>query len=215
MMIAAVMTTGCAPMPRGEGTAPASMPERVRGVERSQSQPRGGFDPFYGEAEVAAPSSQARSQASRPQTAAVSSEAEIEARALLARLRSHTGLNSLQQARVDHVSRLIDERRIADALRIGRILEDDFETVYRPYQARAGETLWSIAAREDVYANAELWPLIWRANQDRVPRPEDLSTGTILRIRSHPTVGNVVEALNESRGLGGELRIGPIREAPH
>ena len=34
-----------------------------------------------------------------------------------------------------------------------------------------GETLWSIAAQPDVYADPYLWPLIYKANRDQIQDP--------------------------------------------
>ena len=34
-----------------------------------------------------------------------------------------------------------------------------------------GETLWSIAAQDDVYADGYLWPLIYKFNRDQIQDP--------------------------------------------
>jgi nucleoid-associated protein YgaU len=35
----------------------------------------------------------------------------------------------------------------------------------------AGETLWSIAAKADVYADPYLWPVIYKFNRDQIQDP--------------------------------------------
>lgn len=115
--------------------------------------------------------------------------------ALVERLRSHTALDTRQQALIDHVERLLAVGREADAQRIGEQLEAELRSAYRAYQVQAGDSLRRIAAREDVYANRRLWPLLWHANADRLEAPDRLTTGQVLRIPLHPTVAEVVEAL--------------------
>lgn len=80
------------------------------------------------------------------------------------------------------------------------------------YRVTRGDTLWGIAARPEIYDNGFLWPLIYRANSDRLSSPSALRTGMDLDIPKHPTVDATYEALRESGGLrAGEVRVGPIR----
>jgi nucleoid-associated protein YgaU len=41
----------------------------------------------------------------------------------------------------------------------------------KEYVVRAGESLWSIAARRDVYADPYLWPVIYKFNRDQIKDP--------------------------------------------
>lgn len=50
------------------------------------------------------------------------------------------------------------------------------------YTVRRGETLPQIAARPEIYADASLWPLIYRANRDQIRDPKRLWPGQALRI---------------------------------
>lgn len=50
------------------------------------------------------------------------------------------------------------------------------------YTVRRGETLPQIAARSEIYADASLWPLIYRANRDQIRDPKRLWPGQALRI---------------------------------
>ena len=47
---------------------------------------------------------------------------------------------------------------------------------------RAGDTLWKVAARKDVYGSGYLYPLIYQANQSRIPDPNHLPAGLILTV---------------------------------
>ncbi len=45
-----------------------------------------------------------------------------------------------------------------------------------------GETLWSIAARSDIYADPYLWPVIYKFNRDQIQDPKVLYPGQVLQI---------------------------------
>ena len=55
------------------------------------------------------------------------------------------------------------------------------------YIVKRGETLPQIAARPEVYNDASLWQLIYRANRDQVRDPYQLWPGQILKIPKNST----------------------------
>lgn len=82
-----------------------------------------------------------------------------------------------------------------------------------------GESLSVIAARPEVYANGRLWPLIWHENIETVPNPDRVRRGQVLKLRSHPTIEEVVEAVTVARQEAASRervtpKIGTIRELP-
>jgi nucleoid-associated protein YgaU len=48
-----------------------------------------------------------------------------------------------------------------------------------------GETLWSIAAQPDVYADPYLWPLIYKFNRDQIQDPSRIYPSQKLLIPIH------------------------------
>lgn len=82
------------------------------------------------------------------------------------------------------------------------------------HTVQRGETLSSIAAREDVYGNSLLWPLIWQANRAMLPSPHKLRLGQKLVIRPSPTVEQVVAAIAEARKTPARVRVGRVTIAP-
>lgn len=50
------------------------------------------------------------------------------------------------------------------------------------YAVNEGETLWSIAARKDVYTDPLLWPIIYKANRDQIKDPRQIYPGQTLSI---------------------------------
>ena len=58
-----------------------------------------------------------------------------------------------------------------------------------------GDNLWVIAAKPEVYGNANLWPLIWRANPKSLPQPDKLRVGHGLRFPLYPSLKSVADAI--------------------
>jgi nucleoid-associated protein YgaU len=52
----------------------------------------------------------------------------------------------------------------------------------KAYRVQAGETLWTIAARKEIYADALLWPLLYQANRDQIRDPRQIYPGQFLSI---------------------------------
>ena len=50
------------------------------------------------------------------------------------------------------------------------------------HRVEPGETLWSIAAQSDVYADPYLWPLIYKFNRDQITDPSMIYPNQILQI---------------------------------
>ena len=50
------------------------------------------------------------------------------------------------------------------------------------YLVEPGDTLSSIAAKRDVYADAYLWPLIYKFNRDQITDPSRIYPSQLLQI---------------------------------
>lgn len=66
------------------------------------------------------------------------------------------------------------------------------------YSVRRGETLPQIAARPEIYNEAGLWPLIYRANRDQVRDPYQLWPGQVLKIPRSYSRDEAAEARRQS-----------------
>jgi len=74
------------------------------------------------------------------------------------------------------------------------------------YTVNDGETLWLIASRKQVYHDAFLWPLLYRANRDQIRDPRRIYTGQVLNIPR-----NLGEAeLKEARATARKSDIFPL-----
>ncbi|MCD6582948.1 MAG: DUF4398 domain-containing protein [Desulfuromusa sp.] len=68
-------------------------------------------------------------------------------------------------------------------------------------EVQPGENLAIIAARTEVYKDALLWPLIYKANRDQIKDPKEIFTGQALVIPRDKTRDEVEAARQEAREL--------------
>jgi len=129
-----------------------------------------------------------------------------EIRSLLAKAGDRTGLGDPQLARIAELEAAAGRGEQQTAL-VGLLrLNDEFDAAMNSHTVAAGENLWEIAARAEAYGNANLWPLIWRANPRSLPQPSQVRAGQKLRLPRYPSLSAVAEALDYARAhpLGGK-----------
>jgi len=68
-------------------------------------------------------------------------------------------------------------------------------------EVRPGEDLAAIAARPEVYKDALLWPLIYRANRDQIKDPKEIFAGQIFVIPRDKNRDEEEAARNEAKTL--------------
>ncbi len=68
-------------------------------------------------------------------------------------------------------------------------------------EVKAGENLAMIAARAEVYKDALLWPLIYKANRDQIKDPKEIFSGQILMIPRDKSRDEAEAARQEAREL--------------
>lgn len=66
------------------------------------------------------------------------------------------------------------------------------------YTVRRGETLPQITARPEIYNDAALWPLIYRANRDQIRDPYQLWPGQVLKIPRNFSRDEALEARRQA-----------------
>lgn len=129
-------------------------------------------------------------------SAAVESPTATEIRSLLSKANERTGLDDVQLARIAQfqatAARGEQETALVGLLR----LNDELDAAYNSYNVGHGESLWQIAAKPETYGNANLWPLIWRANPRALPQPRQVKNGQKLRVPRYPSLTAVTEALD-------------------
>ncbi len=136
--------------------------------------------------------------------------AEVE----LQKSQTYTGLSNAQIERQRRAELLLTAGRGREAHELLSRLNHELAEATKRYVVAAGDSLWIISGRPEIYGNPWLWPLIWEANLDRLDDPQKLFAGQRLKIRSNPTIDDVVKALDTAhRYATPRVRIGEIREA--
>jgi nucleoid-associated protein YgaU len=77
------------------------------------------------------------------------------------------------------------------------------------YTVSRKDNLWDIAAKPEIYGNADMWPLLWKANKDKIKRPDDIPSGLSLVIDRGASSESVAAAIKYSK-LRGAPSLGPV-----
>lgn len=118
------------------------------------------------------------------------------ATAALRDLDHRINLSARQLQKLRHVQALLRAGKTAGAAEVGMQLDREVRTAIRKYKVKPGDTLRGIA--HATFGNADLWPLIWRANTKKIPDPAHLTSGIVLEIRPHPTLSEAAAAIAET-----------------
>uniref|UniRef100_A0A831UHT2 Potassium binding protein Kbp n=1 Tax=Geobacter metallireducens TaxID=28232 RepID=A0A831UHT2_GEOME len=110
-----------------------------------------------------------------------------------------------RQRRLDEAQRQEKEKRERESQEAPKKVErsvavKEREVRHLPssHTVKRGETLPQIAARSDVYGDANMWPLIYRANRDQIRDPRRIWPGQVLRIPRNASREDVAEALRHA-----------------
>jgi nucleoid-associated protein YgaU len=132
----------------------------------------------------------------------------------LQKAQTYTGLSDDQLARVRLGELAIARNQGRTALDVLQPLNRELAQKTNRYVVAAGDSLWIIAGRENVYDNSWLWPLIWQSNLDTLRDPNKLLSGQKLKIRPNPTIDEVVKAVDYAHSYASRsVHIGEIKEA--
>ncbi len=135
------------------------------------------------------------------------------AKALVNKLNDTTGLSDAQYTRLKAAETALADQHPREAYEIASRLDDEIKTQTKRHKVRKGESLWTIAKRDDIYANPWLWPLIWQANRQTLKNPSSVRAGQTLSIRANPSVDEVLKAVNFAHEHSGtRIKIGEIKE---
>ncbi len=66
------------------------------------------------------------------------------------------------------------------------------------YVVKKSETLPKIAARPEIFNDAYMWPIIYKANRDQISDPRSVYAGQVLKIRRDMSQDEIVQARREA-----------------
>ncbi|SCZ62857.1 LysM peptidoglycan-binding domain-containing protein [Thiohalomonas denitrificans] len=91
----------------------------------------------------------------------------------------------------------LEERRLAQ-----QRAEQEQQQAPGSYTVERGDSLWSISGKSDVYNNPYKWPLIYKANRDKISDADLIYPGQNFTIRNDWSDGEVDAAVEHARTRG-------------
>ena len=73
-----------------------------------------------------------------------------------------------------------------------------WQALPKSYVVKKGDTLWGIASKDFIYGDPWQWPLIYKANRDKIKNPHLIFPKQKLRIPRDITCKDIIEARREA-----------------
>ncbi|MDX1455375.1 MAG: LysM peptidoglycan-binding domain-containing protein [Gammaproteobacteria bacterium] len=124
------------------------------------------------------------------------------ANVLLEEVMAYTGLNSDQQGTLDAAKAAMDNNEGCRARDLLAGLASELDAAMMTYSVVAGDSLWGIAGKSEVYGNSYQWPLIYKTNSDKISDADLIYPGQEFDIDKNPTAGAVDAAVNHAKTRG-------------
>ncbi len=70
------------------------------------------------------------------------------------------------------------------------------------YTVVQGDSLWAISGRSEIYGNPYQWPLIYKANRDKIKDADLIYPGQEFDIEQSPSMGDVDAAVSHAKSRG-------------
>jgi nucleoid-associated protein YgaU len=80
------------------------------------------------------------------------------------------------------------------------------------YQVVRGDSLWSISGQPGIYNNPYQWPLIYKANRDKIKDADLIYPGQVFSVDLNPSAAEVERAVDHARNRGA-WSIGVVEES--
>ncbi|HET7922655.1 MAG TPA: hypothetical protein VFM15_07880 [Gammaproteobacteria bacterium] len=189
VLLTAGVAVGCATKPKTPPPPPAPSAATTQATNDAQAVISGAQAPCTdtGNASDLLAQSQAASQAGddakaqqlAAQAKQVASDAInscylSNANGLLAQAQGYTNLNADQQNRLNQAQTDIANNQGKSAYDALSALVAELQAAKMTYTVVRGDSLWKIAGKSDVYGNPFEWPLIFKANADKIKHADTI-----------------------------------------
>lgn len=115
-------------------------------------------------------------------------EADLERQKLKERAKAEESVR--EAARVKR----LEAERAESRRKTEKVRQEKEAQLVPSHTVKRGETFPQIAAQPEVYGDASLWPLIYKANRDQISNPGVLWPGQVLRIPRNSDKNDINEA---------------------
>jgi len=123
-----------------------------------------------------------------------------------------SGLSAGQQGTLAEAGKAIGAAEGRKAYDLLTPLLTELQTANIQYQVVRGDSLWSIAGKQEVYDNSYQWPLIYKANRDQIKDADLIYPGQDFSINRNPTAAEAEMAVNHAKTRGA-WSIGVVEES--
>ncbi len=100
---------------------------------------------------------------------------------------SVSGLSANQQNALTDAGKAIGNAEGRKAYDLLTPLMTELRTANIQYEVVRGDSLWSISGKSDVYDNPYQWPLIYKANRDKIKDADLIYPGQSFAVNRNPT----------------------------
>jgi nucleoid-associated protein YgaU len=159
-------------------------------------------------APAAAPAPAATSPAPAPvdaQAQAMAAENQRmlnEARAKYDQARMYSNLNADQSARLREAEAAMASGDGRRAFEILNGLLAELQAAKMTYAVVSGDSLWAISGKPEVYGNPYQWPLIYKANSDKIRDADLIHPGQQFAVDKNPSSDAATAAVRHAKTRG-------------
>lgn len=124
-----------------------------------------------------------------------------QAKPMLTELKSYS-LSGDQKRRMDTGETAVEQ---GDGKRAYDVLSDllaEVRSANIQYTVERGDSLWGISAKPEIYNNPYQWPLIYKANSDKIQDADLIYPGQEFSIDRNPSAADVDAAVNHAKTRG-------------
>ncbi len=121
---------------------------------------------------------------------------EAELRARYGELSQEVQRLREQIAEIEALQRRLAELKAQAESRLSQCKEmlKRWQSLPKSYTVKRGDTLWGISAKDYIYGDPWQWPLIYKANRDKIKNPHLIYPKQVLKIPRDITCKDIIEA---------------------
>jgi len=134
------------------------------------------------------------------------------AKPLLSKLRGYSNLTAAQQAALDKGAIAVANAEGKTAYDLLSTLKAELDAANIQYTVIKGDSLWSISGKAEIYNNPYQWPLIYKANSDKIKDADLIYPGQDFSIDRNPSAAEVDAAVNHAKTRGA-WSLGEVEES--
>jgi nucleoid-associated protein YgaU len=116
--------------------------------------------------------------------------------------KTFTNLTSGQRDRLRSAERDYDRGNYRNAYETARSLVSELQAATMNYRVERGDSLWRISGKSAVYGDPYQWPLIYRANRDKIDDADLIYPDQEFKVYKHPTQAEKDKAVDHARNRG-------------